>query len=39
MTVVPQVRPSFGLTWAQVNVQKTDVNLGHHIEVEAMRQS
>ncbi len=27
--MVPQVRPSFGLTWAQVSVQKTDANLGH----------
>ena len=34
---MPQVRPSFGLTWGQcattfptqVNVQRTDVNLGH----------
>jgi hypothetical protein len=32
--LVPQVRPSFGLTWAhgirsQVSVQKKDANLGH----------
>jgi alanine-synthesizing transaminase len=28
---VPHVRPSFGLTWAQVSVEKSDANLGHHV--------
>ncbi len=30
--MVPHVRPSFGLTWAQVSVQTKDANLGHRSE-------